>query len=168
MKLDFGFMHVQGMQAEYNGMGQSGHFPRVWEQEWMKAWEALDGQPSSAQASHSLKQKLLLIALQSSPRALYNASCSSRLLLLCFFPLLSWAKVRCIFAAHAISSRETKLLMWIAWAPSVWAVIGSERGDEGGQAKKCSPKKNLNCSLACGCAGEKYVSQKDYKERFPE
>ena len=29
MKLDFGFMHVQGMQAEYNGMGQSGHFPRV-------------------------------------------------------------------------------------------------------------------------------------------
>ena len=160
-------MHVQGMQAEYNGVGQSGHFPRVWEEEWMKAWEVLDGQPSSAQASHSLKQKLLLIALQSSPHsALYNASCSSRLLLLCFFPLLSWAKVRCIFAAHAISSRETKLLMWIAWAPSVWAVIGPERGMRA--AKKCSSKKNLNCSLACGCAGEKYVSQKDYKERFPE
>ena len=49
-------------------------------------------------------------------------------------------------------------------------VCGPWLGRRGGMraAKKCSPEKNLNCSLACGCAGEKYVSQKDYKERFPE
>ena len=83
------------------------------------------GWPSSTHAGHSLKQKLLLIALQSCPPALllYNALQQTAIkLLLCFFPLLSSPPLEHdpavqksdAFLRHAISSLETKLLMWIA------------------------------------------------------
>ena len=52
-------------------------------EDWVKAWEA--AQPSSTHANHSLKQKLLLIALQSSPAVCYQAIALLLLLLQCIF-----------------------------------------------------------------------------------
>ena len=78
------------------------------------------GWPSSTHVGHSLKQKLLLIALQSSARCRSIMPCSRLLSSYCsasfHFSLEENPAVQKsdAFLRHAISSWETKLLMWIA------------------------------------------------------
>ena len=82
-------------------------FHGSWMEDWVKAWEA--AQPSSTHANHSLKQKLLLIALQSAS-PLQSAIRDARLL--CSFLFSSNRPTNLpskTFLRHAIISRGTRL-----------------------------------------------------------
>ena len=125
-----------------------------WEQEWMKAWEALAGHPQLMSAI--LWNKSYCWLLCNLPRALplYNALQQTAIkLLLCFFPLLSWrepcrAKVWCIFASRNQFLGNKAPHVDCLSPEYVRPDWGREEGIRA--AKKCSRSKNINCNVLCG------------------
>ena len=116
------------------------------------------GWPSSTHAGHSLKQKLLLIALQSCPRCCSIMPCSRLLSSYCsasfHFSLLLLLNTTlpCKSLMHFCVTQS------VLWKQSSSCGLPEPRvcapwlGQRGGirAAKKFSPSKNINCNVASG------------------
>ena len=157
MKLDFGFMHCARHvgRIQWNGP--------IWSlstglRRGVDEGLGSAGWPSSTHAGHSLKQKLLLIALQSCPHCCSIMPCSRLLSSYCsasfHFSLLLLLNTTlpCKSLMHFCVTQS------VLWKQSSSCGLPEPRvcapwlGRRGGirAAKKFSPSKNINCNVASG------------------
>ena len=121
-KWDFGLMHVQSMPDEYNGMVQSGHFPH-------RGGENRSGWRALGSVDHPQIMRAILWN-KSYCWLLCNLPCCS--LLLSTSTTLPRAKVWCIFAPrNQFSGNKAPHVDCLS--PEYEALIGPERGHQGGQ-----------------------------------